>query len=467
MFLSEERVDVVVTGGRVVTDSWSGDATVVVGSGRVLAVLGAEVDVESLGADRIIDAKGKLVMPGGVDPHCHLAIPLGAFVTLDSFAGASVAALAGGTTTLVDFAIPTPGEDPVAALDKKLEMALESRCDYAFHGCLSSRPGDLRGVVSAFVERGVRTVKLFTTYRGELMVDLETIEAVMVSLKAVNGLTYIHAEENSAIEAAQEAAAAAGRIDARHMAISRPIAAEKDAVAQVLAVAERVDAPVYFVHQSIPSAVALVIEARQRGVQAFSESCPHYLTLDDSCYAGDNPERFVCCPPIRDERTVAALAGLATQGFIDTVGSDHCCYSAVQKNECAHDVRLMPNGLPGVETRLPVIWSSLVDGGHLSPEAFVALVSSNPARLNGLYPRKGAIAPGSDADLVLFDPSDTRVLSIDDLHMETDYTPYEGRTVAGWPWLVMLRGQVVMEDGVVVDPGPIGQLVRSEAISGR
>ncbi len=195
-------IDVVIAGGRIVTDNWSGEGTVVVSGGRVLAILDPSVAIGSFDAARVIDASGKLVMPGGVDPHCHLAIPLGAFATLDSFASASAAAVAGGTTTIVDFAIPVPGEDPVEALDKKLEMAHESRCDYAFHGCLDARPDDVQGVIASFADRGVRTVKLFTTYRGELMVDLETIEEVMVALKSVDGLTYIHAEENTAIETA-------------------------------------------------------------------------------------------------------------------------------------------------------------------------------------------------------------------------------------------------------------------------
>jgi dihydropyrimidinase len=460
-------IDVVIAGGRIVTDSWSGEGTVVVSGGRVLAVLDPSVPIESIDAARVIDAAGKLVMPGGVDPHCHLAIPLGAFATLDSFESASSAAIAGGTTTIVDFAIPRPGEDPVVALDNKKEMAHESRCDYSFHGCLNGRPDDVKHVIESFVNRGVRTVKLFTTYRGELMVGLDTIEEVMVALKNVGGLTYIHAEENTAIEAAQQKAVTAGCIDARHMAGSRPPEAEDEAVRQVLDVAERVDAPVYFVHQSTPSAVNLVLAARQRGVRAFSESCPHYLTLDDSCYEGPHPERYVCCPPIRDSETVAKLVELANQRLIDTVGSDHCCYSAVQKRECAHDVRLMPNGLPGVETRLPIIWSSLVHGGSLSPEGFVALVSSNPARLNGLYPRKGAIEIGSDADIVIFDPSETRVVKSADLHMDTDYTPYEGLSVTGWPTVVLLRGMVVMESGELVDCGLVGEFIPAEPISGR
>lgn len=459
-----DPVDAVIVGGTVVTDSWSGAATVVVNDGRVVALLSPHESLDHLEPARVIDAAGRLVLPGGVDPHCHLAIPLGAFLTLDSFESASLAALAGGTTTIVDFAIPVPGEDPVAALDKKIEMAAESRCDYAFHACLNAPPADVDKTVADFAERGVRTIKLFTTYRGELMVDIPTIESVMVALKSVSGLAYIHAEENSAIEEAQGQAAADGRIDARGMAASRPVSAEEDAVSQVLSAAERADAPVYFVHQSVRSAVDLVDDARRRGVAAFSETCPHYLVLDDSCYLSEHPERFVCCPPIRQRDAADALGGSLQQGFVHTIGSDHCCYSTEQKTECAHDVRLMPHGLPGVETRLPVVWSEFVTTGVLSPEGFVKVMSANPARLNGLYPKKGTIAPGSDADLVIFDPDITRVVRTEDLHMETDYTPYEGRTVSGWPVLVMLRGQVVFADGKVADPGPTGQFVPAQAI---
>jgi len=279
----------------------------------------------------------------------------------------------------------------------------------------------------------------------------------MRALQEFSGLTYIHAEENTAIEAAQEAAAAEGRIDARGMALSRPAQAEEDAVVQVLAAAERSGSPVYFVHQSIPSAVDLVDAARLRGVAAFSETCPHYLVLDDTCYEGQHPERFVCCPPIRDRATVDALGRRLASGHVHTVGSDHCCYGAGQKASCSHDVRIMPNGLPGVETRLSVTWSEYVQTGMMSPEAFVRVMCANPARLNGLYPVKGVIAPGSDADIVIFDPGLTRVVTIGDLHMATDYTPYEGRTVTGWPTTVMVRGVVVLDEGELIDPGPIGE----------
>ncbi|MEI6372171.1 MAG: dihydropyrimidinase [Actinomycetes bacterium] len=449
--------DVVIAGGTVVTDSWSGPATVVVSGERIAAIVDADTDLSTFGAARIIDAAGKIVMPGAVDPHFHLLIPLGAFMTCDNFETASLAALAGGTTTVIDFAIPAVGQDPIEALDDKIAAGAESRCDYAFHGCLSSAPVDAAETISQMAKRGVRTIKLFTTYRGELMVGIDTIESVMRALTQVSGLTYIHAEENEAIEAAQAQAEAEGRIGARGMAASRPEAAEESAVAQVLGAAERTGAPVYFVHQSIPSAVDLVDAARLRGIRAYSETCPHYLVLDETCYEGQFPERFVCCPPIRSAKTVAALGDRLAVGRVHTIGSDHCCYSTSQKEECSHDVRIMPNGLPGVETRLSVVWNRYVCSGQISPEDFVRMMCSNPARLNGLYPRKGAIAPGSDADLVIFDPDLTRIVTIGDLHMDTDYTPYEGMSVTGWTRTVLMRGTVVVEDGVVIDPGPIGR----------
>jgi dihydropyrimidinase len=463
--MSTARPDLVIRGGTVVTDSWSGAATVIVDGGRVTALLDPGGGQDDMQATEILDATGLLVLPGGVDPHCHVAVPLGEFVTLDSFETASLAALAGGTTTIIDFAIPGPGEGPISALEAKLAMAKASRCDYAFHGCINAPDPDIPDVVRHYGESGVRTVKLFTTYRGLLMVEIDTVERVMRALNEMSGLTYVHAESNELVEAAQAEAAAAGRIHAAGMARTRPEAAEARAVEEVLGAAERTGAPVYFVHQTIPAAVDGVIAARQRGVPAFSESCPHYLVLDDTCYEGEHPERFVCCPPIRDRAAMTDLGNRLAMGYVHTVGSDHCCYDTGQKQLRAHDVRAMPNGLPGVETRLPVVWDAYVASGRISPERFVAITAANPARLNGLYPRKCTIAPGADADLVLFDPSVSKTVRSSELHMESDYTPYEGRHVSGWPRTVLAGGRVVVRDGEVSDPGPVGRFLPAGPIT--
>src|SRR6266545_1691098 len=406
-------VDVLIQGGTVVTEGWVGDASVVVSGGRVAALLAAG-DSPAVAAERVVDARGMLVLPGGVDPHCHVGLPLGAYTTRDGFWSASLAALAGGTTTMVDFAIPRVGQHPLDALDERAELAAASRCDYAFHGCFSAPSDDVRDTVHELAARGVRTVKLFTTYRDLLMVDTATIAAVMSALREVSGLTYVHAEANDLVERAQREAVDEGRIGA--------------------------------------------------GVRAYSESCPHYLTLDDGRYATPHPERWVCCPPLRDRETVDALARSMQMGFVDTVGSDHCCYDSEQKLARADDVREMPNGLPGVETRISVVFSELVVGGRLSLRQLAAVTAANPARLNGLYPRKGTIAPGSDADLVVLDPTETRRVHAADLHMETDYSPYEGLEVTGWPVTVLQRGRVVVDGGEVNDPGPVGTRLHAEAL---
>jgi len=456
-------VDVLIQGGTVVTEGWVGDASVVVSGGRVAALLAAG-DSPAVAAERVVDARGMLVLPGGVDPHCHVGLPLGAYTTRDGFWSASLAALAGGTTTMVDFAIPRVGQHPLDALDERAELAAASRCDYAFHGCFSAPSDDVRDTVHELAARGVRTVKLFTTYRDLLMVDTATIAAVMSALREVSGLTYVHAEANDLVERAQREAVDEGRIGAGGHASTRPPAAEEAAVEAVLAVARPQSAPVYFVHQTTAAAVGLVSSAWRDGVRAYSESCPHYLTLDDGRYATPHPERWVCCPPLRDRETVDALARSMQLGFIDTVGSDHCCYDSQQKLARADDVREMPNGLPGVETRISVVFSELVVGGRLSLRQLAAVTAANPARLNGLYPRKGTIAPGSDADLVVLDPTETRRVHAADLHMETDYSPYEGLEVTGWPVTVLQRGRVVVDGGEVNDPGPVGTRLHAEAL---
>ena len=461
--MQERSADLVIEGGTVVTDEWSRRAAVVVRDGRVAAIVD-DAAAAAMNAGRRIDAAGRLVMPGGVDPHCHIGIAVGEYTTLDTYESASLAALAGGTTTMVDFAIPAPGEGPLEALAERLRVATDSRCDYAEHGCINSAGTDIRATVRALADRGVRTIKLFTTYLGVLMDDNETITITMRQLKGVGGLTYVHAEENDLVEAAQTTAAAAGRVGASGHAGTRPEEAENRAVSAVLAAAEQADAPVYFVHQSTPGAIELVQQARRRGVAAFTESCPHYLTLDDAKYDGPNPERWVCCPPLRARATVDALAELATDGLVDAVGSDNCCYDTAQKRERAHDVREMPNGLPGVETRLPIAFDRFVAHGSASPERFVAMVSANPARLNGLYPRKGVIAVGSDADIAIFDPGETRTISAAVLHMPTDYSPYEGQSVTGWPTTVVSKGRVVVDGGHLIDPGPVGEFVESRPI---
>ncbi len=456
--------DLIVYGGTVVNATGSTPATVVVSAGRIQSLLDPDLPLPDHA--RAIDASGSLVIPGGVDPHCHIGQRLGEYAALDDYEQASRAALWGGTTTVIDFAIPDPGQSPLDAVIARRSLAQQSRCDTALHGCVITWDDSTAGQIEQMVALGVRTIKLFTTYRDVVMAGPDTILDVLRALHQHGGLGYVHAEANHVIEDAQELARAAHRGGSQDMGETRPEIAEAAAVAQVLATAEHLGAPVYFVHQTTAEAVDLVRAARRRGVRAYTETCPHYLTLDESVYAGDHPERFVCCPPARNADTVSQLRSRAVLGEVDALGSDHCCYSTTQKLEHHDDVTRMPNGLPGVETRLPVAFTQLVEHGGMSLERFVAMFATNPARLNGL-PLKGNITPGADADLVVLDPARRRTATAAHLHMATDYTPYEGRDLTGWPSLVVSGGRVVLDEDGFHDPGPVGRALHSSALPNR
>jgi dihydropyrimidinase len=453
-----EPADLVVHGGTVVNAGGSGPATVVVSGGRITAVLDPELPLPP--HQRAVDATGSLVIPGGVDPHCHIGQRLGEYQALDDYQQASTAALWGGTTTVVDFAIPEPGQSPLAAVHERRELAAISRCDTALHGCVVRWTDGTAKEIVEMAGLGVRTIKLFTTYRDVVMAEPDTILEVLRTLHEQGGIAYVHAEANHVVEDSQRAALLAHLADAGHHPGTRPELAEAAAVHTVLRTAEHVGAPVYFVHQTTTEAVDLVRAARRRGVRAYTETCPHYLTLDETTYAGPNPERFVCCPPLRHPDTVAGLRARAVTGDVDALGSDHCCYSTGQKLEHADDVTEMPNGLPGVETRLPVGFTTLVLESGMPVERFVGLFATNPARLNGLT-GKGVIAPGADADLVVLNPHGRRAARVQDLHMASDYTPYEGRPLVGWPSTVISGGRVVVDEQGFHDPGPVGRTLHA------
>lgn len=453
--------DLVIRGGEVVNAHSAVAADVCVGDGRVTAVVEPGTAPRGL---REIEADGLLVLPGGVDPHCHVGFTSGEFTTLDDYPAATTAAVHGGTTTIVDFGIPVGDERVLDAVERQRRQAPTGFCDSALHACVIEWDETTAAQLDQAAALGVRTVKMFTTYRGETMANEDAILSTMKHLRGLGGMVYIHCESNPIIEDTQATVAAAGDISAGRHHLTRPELAETAAVAGVLALAEHADAPVYFVHLSTPASVALVSEARRRGIRAYGESVVHHLTLDDGEYDGDHPERFVCCPPLRPAGTVQALRDQLIRGGLATVGSDHCCYDTAQKRSCRHDVRIMPNGLPGVETRLPVMFSEFVATGLITPSRFVELTSAAPARLNGLYPRKGVIAPGSDADLVLWDPNTTTTVRTASLHMATDYTPYEGRELHGIPRTVLVRGEIVVQEGVFVATSPAGRFVPSSAL---
>ncbi|MDQ4501924.1 amidohydrolase family protein [Sinomonas sp. ASV322] len=458
--------DLVISNGLVV-NSWGTQAAhVVVDGGRIAAVLDAAAPVPA--AERVVDAAGRAVIPGGVDGHCHVAQTTGRFRTLDDFAVTSTAALWGGTTTILDFGIPRDeSETPLEAAKNKLALAQAARCDVALHGSVVRWDETVPAQLEELAALGIRSVKMYMTNRGTTIADDDTVLKVMREMVRLDGLTYIHAEHDAMIVDCTQAHADAGTIGIGHLHETRPELAEEASVREVIAMAEYTGAPVYFVHQSTPGAVDLVSEARARGLDILSETCPHYLVLDDGVYSSRFPEWFACCPPMRSPEAVAALRGRFAGGSIHTVSSDHSCYDLTQKRERTDDVRQMPHGLPGVETRMAVAFTALAerlgsadlaadDAGLL--ERFVDVFSAAPARINAL-PGKGAIAPGCDADLVVFDPAEARTVDGGALHMGTDFSPFDGRELRGWPQVVVAGGRVVLDEDGFHDPGPVGRFV--------
>ncbi|MBU3062714.1 amidohydrolase family protein [Nocardia sp. NEAU-G5] len=451
------KADLVIADGLVVNSSGTRAGHVVVADGRVSAVLDASETVPA--AMRTVDAAGRAVIPGGVDGHCHVAQVTGRYRTLDDYAVTSTAALWGGTTTILDFGIPRDaGESPLAAAKNKLELAREARCDVALHASVVSWDETVPAQLEELAALGIRSVKMYMTNRGTTMADNDTVLRVMREMVRLDGLTYIHAEHDALVTDCTDRHAADGRTAIEHLHRTRPELAEEASVREVLAMAEYTGAPVYFVHQSTPGAVDLVTEARARGLDIHSETCPHYLVLDDGVYSSRFPEWYACCPPMRSPETVAALRKQFADGSIHTVASDHSCYDLTQKRERSDDIRQMPHGLPGVETRMPVAFTALGSPMPQLLERFVELFSAGPARINSLS-GKGVIAPGYDADLVVFDPAEVRAVDSAALHMGTDFSPFEGQRLRGWPQLVVAGGRVVLDENGFHDPGPVGRFL--------
>lgn len=455
----EPRADLVVVGGVVVNDDRTTRATVVVRDGIITDLLPAEAPPPP--HRRAIDATGMLVVPGGVDLHCHVDEEIaGTYRLLDDYPAASIAALWGGTTTIAGFAIPEGDETPLAAVERAMRGARSSRCSTATHGCVTEWDETTEDQLLQMHRLGVRTIKLFTTYEDDVMADARTIGNVLAFTSRSGGLALVHAEADDVIRSATGQLAGgggAGAVGIAEFGSSRPESSELLAVARVIDLAARAGSDVYFVHISSPAASDYIASRRRDGeAPIFVETCPHYLVLDERMYARPDAVQWACCPPLRPVESVGELVARAVDGRFDVLASDHCCYSRHQKIAYGTDIEAVPKGLPGVETRMPVAYSRLVRDAGMPPEQFVAMFASNPARIAGLE-GKGRIAVGSDADIVVFDPTEDRRVETGRLHMRSDVSPYEGMSLVGWPSTVIAGGRVVVDPEGFHDPGPIGR----------
>ncbi|PYS46776.1 MAG: dihydropyrimidinase [Acidobacteria bacterium] len=435
-----------IRNGRIVTatDDYRADVLI---EDETISTIGAKLDME---ADRVIDANGKLVIPGGIDPHTHMELPFGGTQASDDFHTGTVAAAHGGTTTIIDFAVQYKGQSLIEAVDnwhKKAEG--KTVVDYGFHLITTELEDNQIEEMHTLMDEGITSFKLFMAYPGVFLVDDATIFRAMSAAGERGGLICMHAENGIVINEIIKRALAQGRTAPKYHALTRPTRAEAEGVHRAIAIAEMAEAPVYIVHLSCADALEKVREARDRGLPAFAETCPQYLFLSYDNYEepGFEGAKYVMTPPLREKWNQAELwKGLKTDD-LQVISTDHCPFCMKEQKELGRDdFTKIPNGAPGVEHRVPLIYNGGVVENRISLNRFVELTSTAAAKMFGLFPKKGTIAVGSDADIVIFNPEKEQTISAKTHHMNVDYSAYEGKKIRGTVETVLSRGRVVVEN---------------------
>jgi dihydropyrimidinase len=447
---------ILIANGTVVSPTGATAADVLVDGERIVALL--EPGTDLLGADlastsEVIDATGKLVVPGGVDAHTHMEMPFGGTRASDTFETGTIAAAWGGTTTIIDFAVQNTGarvQDSLAAWHEK--AAGNCAIDYAFHQIIGGVDDESLKAMDELADEGITSFKLFMAYPGVLYSDDAQILAAMQTAAGNGSLVMMHAENGIAIDLLVRQSLARGHTDPKYHVTTRPWETEAEATNRAIMLARIAGAPLYIVHMSAHQAVDVLARARDEGLNVFGETCPQYLYLSLEQHvaaAGFEGAKYVCSTPVRssaDGQQEALWRYLRTDD-LSVVSTDHCPFCFKEQKELGiGDFSRIPNGIGSVEHRMDLIHQGVVDG-HLSVARWVELCSTTPARMFGLYPRKGVIAPGSDADIVLYDPAGTTRISVDTHHMNMDYSAYEGTVVQGRVDTVLSRGSVVLRDG--------------------
>src|SRR5881227_1304501 len=454
-------MSVLIKDGRIITaaDDYAADILI---EGETISAIGASLDVS---ADRVIDAAGKYVIPGAIDPHTHLEMPFGGTVTCDDFTSGTVSAAFGGTTTHIDFCLQAPGQsipDALATWHEKIE-----RCppviDVGFHMAITDlHDGGRLEDLARVPDEGVTSYKLFMAYKGAVMVDDETLFKSMEVAAETGALVMVHAENGDAIDVLVKRALADGHTEPIWHARTRPPETEGEATNRAIQLARVAGAPLYVVHVSCQESIEPIAIAREKGWDVWGETCTQYLFIDYTHLERPNFEgaKYVYTPPPRDKANQEVLWNAVRTDILQAISTDHCAFRwDTQKPLGKDDFSKIPNGGPGLENRLQMIHQFGVREGRITLNRMVELLATNPAKLFGLYPRKGTIAVGSDADIVVFDPEQQLTITAADQHTKTDYNLFEGTEVTGTPELVLLRGNVLVEgDELVASPG-IGQFV--------
>jgi len=459
-------MSILIKNGRIVTADSDMIADIYI-EGEIIHTIGQNL---SMSADEVIDASGKLIIPGGIDPHCHNDMPYNdEITTTDTFETGSRAAAHGGTTTHLEFCVQQRGHSTLDAVEQWHEKARgKANVDYGFHMQVTDMTDERLPELQALVDAGVPTFKMFTAYPDRLYVDDGTLMRVMREAGRIGAMVMMHAENGIAMDELIKQAIRDGNTTPDYHAKTRPPRLESEAVNRCLSIGEVVDCPVYIVHLSCIESLEEVQRARMRGAKAYAETCPQYLVLDDSLYTPDfSCAGWVMTPPLRPKSHQPILWRGLVNGDLQTIGTDHCpLWMDGMKTLGKDDFTKMPNGAPGIENRMSLMYHFGVGGGHLSLNQFVAVTSTNAAKLFGMFPRKGTIAVGTDADIVIFDTERTETISVDNPvthHSNIDYNAYEGMTVTGMPITTLVRGKVIVRDTEYVGTAGYGQFVPRES----
>lgn len=453
-----------ITNGLVVTADGSYPADVLV-DGETIALVGADLAAAGVTADATLDATGKYVVPGGIDVHTHMELPVGGTFAKDTFESGSKAAAHGGTTTIIDFAAQTKGRPLREGLETwHAKAAGNAVLDYGFHMMIADVNDATLAEMDQLIAEGVPDFKLFTAYPGVQFSPDDHIFRAMQRTRKNGGLIMMHAENGPVIDVIAADLVAAGMTDPIGHALARYSILEGEATNRVIRLAEAAGVPVYIVHLSSRDALEAVTAARDRGAMAFAETCPQYLFLSlDDMGNGFEGAKYVCSPPLRPKDHQADLwRGLRTDD-LQLVATDHCPFDFHGQKELGRgDFRKIPNGLPAVEDRVDLLHDGGVVGGRISRERWVEIMATAPAKMFGMYPKKGTIAVGSDADILLYDPNRRRTISAATHHMDVDYSIFEGFEIQGGSDVVMSRGTILVRDGAWVGPAGHGRFLHRD-----
>lgn len=458
-------MDLALRGGTIVQESGTYAGDIGVRDGKITAICEPESGME---AETVIDAGGRLVLPGAIDVHVHMEIPFCGTVSSDDFTSGSIAAAFGGVTTMIDFAIQAKGGTLAEAVEERKRLAkAKSAIDFGLHCGITDWNDSTRDEMKQVVDAGIPSFKLFMIYKEEgWMADDGIMFECFEEAASLGATVCVHAENPYIIDLFTKRALASGRTDAVGQSLSRPNFSESEAVQRAIYLASMSGARIYIVHLSTAEAAGIVEEWLASGYPVFAETCPQYLMLNSSAFERPDGHLYATCPPIRQEGDCEYLWEAIAEGSIEVVSTDHCSFTRKQKDMWEGDFRKIPFGLPGVETLLPILMTHGVGEGRFTMRRLVEILCSNPARLFGLYPRKGTIRIGSDADLIVIDPERKVKVEPDTLHMNCDYSPYEGFVLRGFPDITIQRGKVIVMDGEFQGEPGEGEFLKREPAGG-